>query len=64
MTMLGKMGYRVTLATNGREALEQRRQGGFDLILMDVQMPEMSGLDATYKSARKRPAVLTYPLWP
>ena len=47
MTMLGKMGHRITLATNGREALEQWRQRDFDLILMDVQMPEMTGLQAT-----------------
>jgi signal transduction histidine kinase/CheY-like chemotaxis protein len=45
--MLGKMGHRITLATNGLEALEQWRQGDFDLILMDVQMPEMTGLQAT-----------------
>jgi signal transduction histidine kinase/CheY-like chemotaxis protein len=47
MTMLGKMGHRITLATNGLEALEQWRQSDFDLILMDVQMPEMTGLQAT-----------------
>ena len=47
MGMLGKMGHRITLATNGLEALEQWRQGDFDLILMDVQMPEMNGLQAT-----------------
>jgi two-component system, sensor histidine kinase and response regulator len=47
MTMLGKMGHRITLATNGLEALEQWRQGDFDLILMDVQMPGMTGLQAT-----------------
>jgi CheY-like chemotaxis protein len=46
MTMLGKMGHRVTLAINGREVLEQWKAGDFDLILMDVQMPEISGLDA------------------
>jgi CheY-like chemotaxis protein len=43
---LGKMGHRITLATNGLEALEQWRQGDFDLILMDVQMPEMNGRQA------------------
>jgi signal transduction histidine kinase/CheY-like chemotaxis protein len=47
MTMLGKMGHRITLATNGLEALEQWRQSDFDLILMDVQMPDMTGLEAT-----------------
>ncbi len=46
MSMLGKMGHRITLATNGLEALEQWRQNDFDLILMDVQMPEMNGLQA------------------
>jgi two-component system, sensor histidine kinase and response regulator len=47
MTMLGKMGHRITLATNGLEAVEQWRQNDFDLILMDVQMPGMTGLQAT-----------------
>jgi two-component system sensor histidine kinase/response regulator len=47
MTMLGKMGHRITLATNGLEAVEQWRQSDFDLILMDVQMPGMTGLQAT-----------------
>jgi signal transduction histidine kinase/CheY-like chemotaxis protein len=47
MHMLGKMGHRTTLATNGLEAVEQWRGNDFDLILMDVQMPEMTGLEAT-----------------
>jgi two-component system, sensor histidine kinase and response regulator len=53
MGMLGKMGHRITLATNGLEALEQWRQGDFDLILMDVQMPEMNGLQATLQIRRE-----------
>jgi two-component system sensor histidine kinase/response regulator len=53
MGMLGKMGHRITLATNGMEALEQWRQGDFDLILMDVQMPEMTGLQATLQIRRE-----------
>jgi signal transduction histidine kinase/CheY-like chemotaxis protein len=53
MTMLGKMGHRITLATNGREAVEQWRQSDFDLILMDVQMPEMTGLEATQQIRRE-----------
>jgi signal transduction histidine kinase/DNA-binding response OmpR family regulator len=53
MTMLGKMGHRITLARNGLEALEQWRQSDFDLILMDVQMPEMTGLQATMQIRRE-----------
>jgi signal transduction histidine kinase/DNA-binding response OmpR family regulator len=53
MGMLGKMGHRITLATNGLEALEQWRKGDFDLILMDVQMPEMNGLQATTQIRRE-----------
>jgi two-component system, sensor histidine kinase and response regulator len=53
MTMLGKMGHRITLATNGLGALEQWSQGDFGLILMDVQMPEMNGLQATMQIRRE-----------
>jgi hypothetical protein len=53
MTMLGKMGHRITLATNGLVALEQWRKSDFDLILMDVQMPEMTGLEATIQIRRE-----------
>jgi CheY-like chemotaxis protein len=53
MTMLGKMGHRITLAKNGMEAVQQWRQSEFDLILMDVQMPEMTGLQATTQIRRE-----------
>ena len=44
---LEKMGYRPDLATNGIEALRAVRDNGYDLVLMDVQMPEMDGIEAT-----------------
>jgi signal transduction histidine kinase/CheY-like chemotaxis protein len=53
VTMLRKMGHRTTLAKNGLEALEQWRQNDFDLILMDVQMPEMNGLETTVQIRRE-----------
>lgn len=37
----------IVLAKNGREALEEFKNGSFDVILMDVQMPELSGYEAT-----------------
>ena len=45
--LLGKWGHSVVLATNGREALDRFRPEEFDLILMDIQMPEMDGWEAT-----------------
>lgn len=45
--MLEKRNHRVHMAGNGLEAVEAVKTGGYDLILMDVQMPEMDGLEAT-----------------
>jgi two-component system, sensor histidine kinase and response regulator len=45
--ILRRLGHTVTLAENGRQAVHAARQEPFDLILMDVQMPELSGWDAT-----------------
>jgi two-component system sensor histidine kinase/response regulator len=45
--MLEKWGHRVTVAANGRQAIAQFTKGNFDLVIMDVQMPEMDGLEAT-----------------
>ncbi|MBN8524951.1 MAG: CHASE domain-containing protein [Planctomycetes bacterium] len=47
IAMLRRLGVRSEVATNGREALDMLEDGGFDLVLMDCQMPEMDGLDAT-----------------
>src|SRR5277367_948263 len=45
--LLEKRGHRVVVAGTGLEALQALEKGNFDLVLMDVQMPEMDGLEAT-----------------
>jgi two-component system, sensor histidine kinase and response regulator len=45
--LLTRRGHTVEVAKNGREAVEMLARERFDLVLMDVQMPEMGGLDAT-----------------
>jgi signal transduction histidine kinase/DNA-binding response OmpR family regulator/HPt (histidine-containing phosphotransfer) domain-containing protein len=45
--LLEKRGHRVAIAANGREAVDALEGGGFDVVLMDVQMPEMDGFEAT-----------------
>jgi CheY-like chemotaxis protein len=45
--LLNRMGFDVTLASNGIEALNAFANANFDLILMDIQMPEMGGIEAT-----------------
>lgn len=47
MWTLEKAGHRVSLANNGKEAVASLEEQPFDLVLMDVQMPEMDGLEAT-----------------
>jgi len=47
LRILEKAGHTVVVANNGREAVAALRRQEFDLVLMDVQMPEMDGLEAT-----------------
>ncbi|MBN2513188.1 MAG: response regulator [Sedimentisphaerales bacterium] len=45
--VLARMGHEVTLAENGQQAVEAAEKTAFDIILMDIQMPVMNGLEAT-----------------
>ncbi|MBF0107124.1 MAG: response regulator [Deltaproteobacteria bacterium] len=45
--LLEKMGCRIEIARDGREACDKVRENSFDLVLMDLQMPEMGGVEAT-----------------
>src|SRR5262249_57305343 len=49
LTMLQKRGHRVTVANDGIEALAQLDRDAFDVVLMDVHMPNMGGFEATAK---------------
>jgi PAS domain S-box-containing protein len=47
LALLGKLGQQADVVENGREALDAVERGTYDAVLMDVQMPELDGLEAT-----------------
>ena len=58
---LQRKGYEVAMAVDGRQGVEMARQGGYDLILMDMSLPEIDGWEAT-RQLRAAPETVAVPI--
>lgn len=58
---LQRKGYEVTMAVDGRQGVDMARSGGYDLILMDMSLPEIDGWEAT-RQLRAAPETKTVPI--
>ena len=65
LRLLQQRGHSVVCANDGRQALEAFGREPFDLVLMDVQMPQMDGFEATaeIRRAGSRHQAGTHPFW-
>jgi CheY-like chemotaxis protein len=53
LALLSRLGYRADVAANGLEAVQSVQRQPYDLVLMDIQMPEMGGVEATQEIRKK-----------